>query len=291
MAWLHVVRGPFIYSRSVALENEHTTIGHHFRSDVCLAIPNVSRWHAVISRRADGFVLRDLSTRSGTRLNLRRINGPCPLRDGDHVYIGNVELTFESRAVPATEAVNGQAMLSRLRCHGREDEQRLRQFAAACRQQFGLPERGASPWDVTSGDSAWVAAAETARHAIEVATSGLVGPGRPPTDAEAWAAYDAAEAVVCRLLRDAIGPAPFQAVVMNPSLLRWQDGTVVKLARAIHDQGRFGDMPVLADALQEAGCDSEAILAHYREQGSVHGPDCWDLNLILGKATGACSSS
>jgi hypothetical protein len=49
-------------------------------------------------------------------------------------------------------------------------------------------------------------------------------------------------------------------------------------------------MPVLAEALEEAGCDSEAILAHCRQQGSVHGPDCWVLNLILGEVSGACSS-
>jgi hypothetical protein len=56
-------------------------------------------------------------------------------------------------------------------------------------------------------------------------------------DAEAWAASDAAEAAVSQLLRDIV---PFENVVMNPSLLKWQDGTILKLARAIHDQGRLG---------------------------------------------------
>jgi hypothetical protein len=54
--------------------------------------------------------------------------------------------------------------------------------------------------------------------------------------------------------------------------------------RLLCDQGRFDDMPVLADALQEAGCDNEAVLTHCHEHGSIHGPGCWVLGLILENA-------
>jgi hypothetical protein len=147
-------------------------------------------------------------------------------------------------------------MLSRL-CEASDRRPRL--FAAACCRRFGLPER--SPGRSSRPVDVWAAASDAARQPIEAATCWLVGGetwplrGKLP-DAEAWAAYDAAEAVVCQLLRDIV---PFETVVMNLSLLTWRDGTIRKLARAIHDQGRFGDMPVLGDALQEAGCDSEAM--------------------------------
>ena len=43
-------------------------------------------------------------------------------------------------------------------------------------------------------------------------------------------------------------------------------------------------MPVLADALEDAGCDNQDMVRHCREQGSVHTPGCWVLDLLLQKA-------
>jgi hypothetical protein len=58
---------------------------------------------------------------------------------------------------------------------------------------------------------------------------------------------------------------------------------VVRLAQLIYDQHHFGDMPVLADALEEAGCTDEAILSHCRGRGP-HVRGCWVVDLLLGKA-------
>jgi hypothetical protein len=55
---------------------------------------------------------------------------------------------------------------------------------------------------------------------------------------------------------------------------------VARLARAIQDEGRRGDMAVLADALEEAGCTDGQILAHCR-QGGEHMKGCWVLELLL----------
>jgi len=63
---------------------------------------------------------------------------------------------------------------------------------------------------------------------------------------------------------------------------QWNGGTVVSIARAIYDDRRFEDMPVLADALEEVGCTDEAILAHCRQPGE-HVRGCWVIDLILGK--------
>ena len=66
-------------------------------------------------------------------------------------------------------------------------------------------------------------------------------------------------------------------------MLAWGGGTVAAIARTIYDQRRFGDMPVLADALEDAGCQDDAILDHCR-QASDHARGCWVVDLILGKS-------
>ena len=51
----------------------------------------------------------------------------------------------------------------------------------------------------------------------------------------------------------------------------------------MYDDRDFAAMPILADALEEAGCDSANILAHCREPG-VHVRGCWVVDLVLGKS-------
>jgi hypothetical protein len=83
------------------------------------------------------------------------------------------------------------------------------------------------------------------------------------------------------LLRDIIDN-PFSTVSLDSSILSWHDGTVVQLARAIYDDCRFEDMPVLADALEEAGCTDESILRHCRS-GLNHVRGCYVVDALLGK--------
>ena len=71
---------------------------------------------------------------------------------------------------------------------------------------------------------------------------------------------------------------------------RWITPTVVALARVIYAERAFDLMPVLADALQDAGCDDEHILTHCRGREEVgypvqgaHARGCWVLDAILGK--------
>jgi hypothetical protein len=87
----------------------------------------------------------------------------------------------------------------------------------------------------------------------------------------------------CQLLRDLFGPLPFRPIGVEPSLLRWNDGTVVKVARGIYDDRAFERMPILADALLDAGCDNDDILVHCRREGAVHTKGCFVLDLLLGK--------
>jgi hypothetical protein len=80
------------------------------------------------------------------------------------------------------------------------------------------------------------------------------------------------------LLRDVFGN-PLQPVAFDPD---WKSGDVVALARAIYDDRAFDRLPILADALIDAGCDDEQILEHCRGPGP-HVRGCWVVDLVLGK--------
>jgi hypothetical protein len=75
---------------------------------------------------------------------------------------------------------------------------------------------------------------------------------------------------------------PFRPVEADPSWLRWNDGTAPKLARSIYDDRSFHRLPLLADALEDAGCADRAILAHCCGPGP-HVRGCWVIDLLLGK--------
>jgi hypothetical protein len=54
------------------------------------------------------------------------------------------------------------------------------------------------------------------------------------------------------------------------------------MAQTIYDERRFGDMPVLADALEESGCANDDILMHCRTPAE-HARGCWVIDLLLEK--------
>jgi hypothetical protein len=84
------------------------------------------------------------------------------------------------------------------------------------------------------------------------------------------------------LFRDIFGN-PFRPIAVNPAWLTWKDGTVRRIARAIYDERAFDRLPILADALADAGCDDADILAHCRS-GGEHVRGCWVVDLLLGKS-------
>ena len=84
------------------------------------------------------------------------------------------------------------------------------------------------------------------------------------------------------LLRDIIGN-PFQSVALDPAWSAWNDGTLSKLAQDIYNDRAFDRLPVLADALEDAGCDNAELLSHLRGPGP-HVRGCWALDLILGRS-------
>src|SRR5918994_3446369 len=63
----------------------------------------------------------------------------------------------------------------------------------------------------------------------------------------------------------------------------WRTSTAVGLARTMYESRDFAAMPILADALEEAGCDSPDVLAHCRAD-TPHVRGCWVVDLVLGKS-------
>lgn len=79
--------------------------------------------------------------------------------------------------------------------------------------------------------------------------------------------------------------------------MAWNDGTVRRLAQSIYSERQFENLPILADALEEAGCCNQDILAHCRgdflnaagervvgaNRHLPHVRGCWVIDLLLGK--------
>ncbi len=82
------------------------------------------------------------------------------------------------------------------------------------------------------------------------------------------------------LLRDIFGN-PFRPVVFDPA---WCTSTAVAIAKGMYDSRDFSAMPILADALQDAGCENDDILNHCRDPQQVHVRGCWVVDLVLGKS-------
>jgi hypothetical protein len=123
------------------------------------------------------------------------------------------------------------------------------------------------------------ATAEAAARAAATAAHGAGG-------REQAAAYVAAAAAGAKGQADAIRDLfgnPFRPAAFDPIWLARNGGVVRRMAEAIYAERRFGDLPVLADALEEAGCADAAALNHCRQPGE-HVRGCWVLDLLLGKA-------
>ncbi len=117
-----------------------------------------------------------------------------------------------------------------------------------------------------------VAAAWRAAEAAEEAGP----PERGLATGEAERAWQAA------LLRELCGPPSLGPRRLDRAVLAWNDGTVRRMARGIYEAGAFADLPILHDALLDAGCDEGELLMHLRD-GGPHVRGCWALDLLLGQ--------
>lgn len=123
----------------------------------------------------------------------------------------------------------------------------------------------------TLEQEAIVAAIRTSEAVVKVAEEVAAWDG--PWAARIWAR--------AALLRDIVGN-PFRTISIDPEWLIRNDATVRKIAQQIYSDRSFGDLPILADALIDAGCHDEEVLNHCRQTGG-HVRGCWALDLLLGK--------
>ena len=137
------------------------------------------------------------------------------------------------------------------------------------------------PW-LLLVNSAYEAALEVAAAVPGYAASAVAislessGPGAEnyfgtPAQAEAKSRAHCVAAIRC-VLGNPYRQEPFSRT--------WCTGDAVAVAAGIYNEGAFDRMPILADALQDAGCDDDAVLSHCREPGP-HSRGCWALDLVL----------
>jgi hypothetical protein len=93
--------------------------------------------------------------------------------------------------------------------------------------------------------------------------------------------WDTVDAGQTGLIRDVLGN-PFRQPALDPAWLQWNGGTIPRLAQAIYAERAFAHMPVLADALEDAGCTDSHVLNHCRQE-TLHVPGCWLIDLILAR--------
>lgn len=133
-------------------------------------------------------------------------------------------------------------------------------------------------------ESAWSGAASACEAAAHVRAYEMESPGVSPV--ASGVRTDLLQVETARqsiLLRDIFGPLPFRPVTLDPSWLAWSNGTVPNLAQAIYDERAFDRLPILADALEDAGCHNADVLGHCRGP-RPHVRGCWVVDLLLKKA-------
>jgi hypothetical protein len=133
--------------------------------------------------------------------------------------------------------------------------------------------RGSAPW---AAAFAW-AWSQVVRQVTERGVS--------PEEAETrrGALMQAEHARQAGLFRCVVGN-PFRPVpAVAPAWLTWHDGLVRTMAQTIYAERRFDEAPVLADALEDAGCGDGDLLGHLRGPGP-HCRGCWVPDLLLGKS-------
>jgi serine phosphatase RsbU (regulator of sigma subunit) len=82
------------------LSDRETTIGRHPECSIVVDAGAVSRYHAKVSRRPNGYFIEDSGSRNGTFLNGQLLTGPQFLREGDRIRVSDVEFVFRNSEVP-----------------------------------------------------------------------------------------------------------------------------------------------------------------------------------------------
>lgn len=137
-AQLVITRGPEPGKR-FTLERPTTVAGRHPDNGIVVQHPQVSRRHARIVRRDDGWVIEDLDSTNGTFVNGTRLTGPHRLERGDEVGLSEaVTLAFREGEPARPDAAPGRQAV-------REQQAAPERQAALERQPSSPPQRPSPP--------------------------------------------------------------------------------------------------------------------------------------------------
>jgi hypothetical protein len=157
-------------------------------------------------------------------------------------------------------------------CERMAEQPGVRIGAAALRGRVGRLTEGVA--QSNESRSAVLALCCLAREAVDAVIVNVAS--TRGTRSQQW---DVTDPLMAALMRDIVGN-PFYPVTFA---LEWRTETVVLLARQMYESRDFSAMPILADALQDAGCNNDEILAHCRDPQQGHVRGCWVVDLVLGK--------
>ncbi len=106
----------------------------------------------------------------------------------------------------------------------------------------------------------------------------------PSYKADGWDKFaglcDAERLAQCDLIRDIVGNPFGPRPPLNPAWLTWNEGAIGRMALTIYLERAWNLLPILADALEEAGCVEDALIGHCRAAGE-HVRGCWAIDLLL----------
>lgn len=133
----------------------------------------------------------------------------------------------------------------------------------------------------SAGNSPYAAAVDTMQSTEKAVFYADDHTGADEDEEAAWngVARTAERAAQISSMRDILGPLPFRSVPID---LAWLTFTVTALAQSIYADRAFERLPILADALEDAGCNQQDILSHCRGPGP-HTRGCWVVDLLLAK--------
>ncbi len=282
-------------------------VGRRYDADIPLRNTAVSRQHCVLDVANDRIRLTDTGSRNGTYVNNARVSFPIEVGPGDVLRLAGVRIEILDHPGISDREYrslrNATTLLAFLPGHGSNRKlrliarawfdkvvgifatEKLRRVADAAVE---FADGALTPEDLTrmrdeARDEAdtlpivgvfergpLMLAEPVARDAVEGLSNTL----------RALFGIQGIEALMAGLVRDVLDDflRPLQP---EEEWLAWNDGTVRAVARGIYDSQDFGSMPILADALEDAGCTDERILSHCRA-GLMHVRGCWLLDGLLG---------
>jgi hypothetical protein len=261
--------------------------------ELTAALVNFPSQEAVPILRPDSAHLRDLAARVRSAFSTPHLDEDFAGRLREGIVAGLSRLDAFPRDDPFWEKTNRRPTISRLRhllARGQAEEWACWAWAATsllwCCNDFGLDgwqglkELGKLDvaWPIQAAFHVWANSGYDPATALVHFLEGneVVVPARNALEGIATRHGEWSSGWVQAVARRC-------PVRMDPAWLSWNGGMVRGIARAIHAERAWGQLPVLADALEEAGCTNDAILRHCRQQEGVHAKGCWLVDLLLGK--------